>query len=65
MSNTRNGELVGNAQNRRAIHHPNERQAVGLLYEAGWSVDELAMTFMVGAGAIRRVLRDEGVTGDE
>ena len=63
--NSMDAELAANNGRNRAIAHPYEREAVGLLYLAGWSVDELAMTFMASAGAIRRVLRDEGVVDDE
>jgi hypothetical protein len=31
---------------------------VVLLYRAGWSVGELAMTFQVGEGAVRRTMVD-------
>jgi hypothetical protein len=46
------------------VSHPYEREAVVLLYQAGWSVGELKMTFQCGDGAIRRVLAAEGVTGE-
>jgi hypothetical protein len=44
-----------------AISHPYEREAMALLYQAGWSRGELAMTFQVGEGAVARLLVAEGV----
>lgn len=46
---------------RRAVAHPFEREAVGLLCLSGWSVRELAMVFECSETAIRRVLDDQGV----
>lgn len=46
-------------QTTRAIAHPNEREAVVLLANAGWTQRELAMTFQCSQGAIRRVIASE------
>lgn len=55
---------IDDLTNRAAVSHPYEREAVALLYQAGWSVGELKMTFQCSAGAIRRLLADEGVTDE-
>lgn len=43
-----------------AVSHPLEREAVLLLFLAGWSISELSMVFEVSDEGIRRILRDEG-----
>jgi len=43
------------------ITHPYEREAIVLLSQAGWTHSELAMTFLIGEGAIVRLLEAEGV----
>jgi len=48
-----------------AIAHPYEREAVALLYQAGWSLGELSMTFQVSEASIRRLLVAEGVADDD
>ena len=52
-------------QQHAAISHPYEREAVALLYRAGWSISELSMVFETGDGAVRRLLAAEGVQTDE
>ena len=47
-----------------AISHPYEREAVALLFQAGWSRGELAMTFQTSDETIRRLLAAEGVVDD-
>jgi len=47
-----------------AISHPYEREAMALLFAAGWSRAELAMTFQVGESAVERLLVAEGVMGE-
>jgi hypothetical protein len=48
-------------QSQCAISHPYEREAVALLWQAGWTRGELRMTFQVSDGAIDRLLAAEGV----
>ena len=45
-----------------AISHPYEREAVALLYQSGWTLGELAMTFQLSESGVRRVLTAEGVS---
>jgi DNA-directed RNA polymerase specialized sigma24 family protein len=52
---------IQNLANRAAISDPLEREAVGLLFQSGWSTGELAMTFQCSESAIHRVLNDTGV----
>ena len=46
---------------RAAVSHPYEREAVALLYRAGWSVRELQMCFECSDSTIYRVLKSEGI----
>jgi len=57
MSTTPDGRM-----DRRAVKHPLEREAAAMLYQAGWSVGELSMTFQCSDNAVRRLLADEGVS---
>lgn len=43
-------------RSRMAISHPNEREAVRLLADAGWTQRELAMVFECDPSSIRRLL---------
>jgi DNA-directed RNA polymerase specialized sigma24 family protein len=44
-------------RSRMALPHPNEREAVRLLADAGWTEAELAMVFECGQSTIGRILR--------
>jgi len=48
-----------------AISQPYEREAVALLYQAGWTVGELSMTFQASDSTISRLLVAEGVVDGE
>lgn len=44
-----------------AVQDPLEREAVALLYQAGWTLSELGMVFECGENSIRRLLDAEGI----
>lgn len=43
---------------KKAIPHPWEREALWLLWRAGWDVSELSMVFEVSASTVRRILEE-------
>lgn len=61
MSESLEAQCRHNRKHGRSVAHPYEREAVGLLYQAGWSLGELSMVFEVGKDGIRRILDEQGV----
>ena len=53
-------ETIGE-RSKCGIVDPREREAIVLLSQAGWTHSEIAMTFLIGEGAVRRLLEAEGV----
>lgn len=53
------GVMSSAERSEQSIPHPYERRAVVLLRRAGWSVDELTMTFQCSESTLYRVLEQE------